>query len=95
MRMHAVFNYAIASGFREKTNPAVWNGLFNTIYPAPEKLKQQRHIEEGSDGYHKALPYEGVVEFCKALAQKKGIGAVALRFLILIARSTKPVRYAK
>ena len=95
MRMDAVFNYAMASGFRQKANPAVWNGLLNTIYPAPEKLKQQRHIEEGSDGYHKALPYERVVEFYKALAQKKDIGAVALRFLILTASITKPVRYAK
>ena len=95
MRMNAVFNYAIASGFREKANPAVWNGLLSTIYPAPEKLKQQKHLEEGSDGHYKALPYGDVVAFYKALAQKKGIGAVALRFLILTASRTKPVRYAK
>ena len=95
MRMNGVFNYAIASGFREKANPAVWKGLLSTIYPAPEKLKQQKHLEEGSDGHHKALPYGDVVAFYKALAQKKGIGAVALRFLILTASRTKPVRYAK
>ena len=95
MRMDAVFNYAIASGFREKPNPAVWNGLLSTIYPAPEKLKQSRHLEGGSDGHHKALPYEDVVEFYKALAQKKGVGAVALRFLILTASRTKLMRYVK
>ena len=95
MRMDAVFNYAITSGFREKANPAVWKGLLSTIYPAPEKLKQQKHFEEGSDGHHKALPYGDVVEFYRALAQKKGVGAVALRFLILTASRTKPVRYAK
>lgn len=95
MRVEAVFNYAITSGFRETANPAVWKGLLSAIYPAPEKLKQQRHLEKGSDGHHKALPYGDAPLFYRSLTQAKGLGALALRLLMLTASRTKPVRYAK
>ena len=94
-RMEQVFSYAIANGYRTTANPAVWRGLLSAIYTNPATQIKRKHEEAGTDEHMAALPYPELPKFMFELQQKHGIAAVALKFTILTASRTYPVRMAK
>ena len=94
-RMESVFSYAIASGRREKQNPAQWKGLLSNFYGSPQKVKRNARIASGSDGHFAALPYKQMPSFVLALGAQQGIAALALKFTILTAARTGSVRFAR
>ncbi len=85
-RIKSVIDYAIVSGYRDKANPAIWDGFLDSIYQSPKKLKAVEHMD--------AMPYSKVYEFLQALRQHKSISAKALEFLILTAVRSDSVRSA-
>ena len=94
-RIEAVLAFAIVNSYRDTSNPAIWNGLLDTVYPSPEKIKASKHAENDSDGHLNALPYSELPSFMKELQQMEGMAAIALRFTILTASRTKPIRFAQ
>jgi integrase len=85
-RIKSVIDYAIVSGYRDKTNPAIWNGFLNSIYQSPRKLKAVEHMD--------SMPYSKVNKFLRALRNHNSISAKALEFLILTAVRSDSVRSA-
>lgn len=85
-RMKLVIDYAIVCGYREKANPAIWDGFLDSIYQSPKKLKAVEHMD--------AMPYPKVNEFLEALRKHDTISAKALEFLILTAVRSDSVRSA-
>lgn len=67
---------AKVKGFRSGENPARWRGHLERLLPKPQKLIR---------GHHKAMPFDRVPAFMKALRAKPSIAARALEFLILTA----------
>ena len=94
-RVENVLSYAIASGYREKANPAVWRGQLDHIYSPPEKIKKLHHQKKGSSGHHKALPYRELPSFYAKLVAQDGVASLALRLCILTATRTGSIRFAK
>lgn len=85
-RIKSIIDYAIVSGYREKANPALWDGYLDSIYQSPKKLKTVEHMD--------SLPYSKVFDFLQALRTHKCISARALEFLILTAVRSDSVRSA-
>jgi integrase len=85
-RIKSVIDYAIVSGYRDKTNPAIWNGFLNSIYQSPRKLKAVEHMD--------SMPYSKVYAFLQALRKHSSMSAKALEFLILTAVRSDSVRSA-
>jgi integrase len=85
-RIKSIIDYAIVSGYREKANPAVWDGFLDSIYQSPKKLKVVEHMD--------SMPYSKVYEFLQALRKHESISAKALEFLILTAVRSDSVRSA-
>ena len=85
-RMKSIIDYAIVSGYREKANPAIWDGFLDSIYQSPKKLKTVEHMD--------AMPYPKVYDFLQALQKHGSISAKALEFLILTAVRSDSVRSA-
>lgn len=85
-RIKSVIDYAIVSGYREKANPAIWDGFLNSIYQSPKKLKTVEHMD--------SMPYSKIYEFLQALQKHDSISAKALEFLILTAVRSDSVRSA-
>ena len=94
-RIESVLSYAIASGYRQSPNYAVWRGQLDPIYAQPEKLKELRRQEEGRSEHHKALHYQNLPRFYNALKDQSGVAAQALSFCILTVTRTKAIRLAK
>ena len=94
-RIESVISFAIASGYRAASNPAVWRGFLDQIYPQPDRLIKNRHQKEGVSGHHAALPFKALPAFYKQLLKEQGVGALALRFCICTVSRTAPVRFAK
>lgn len=96
-RIEAVISSAIAKGYRDKAkgNPATWKGLLSNFYPAPAKVKRNKHFENGTDGHHAALPYEDIPAFMPRLVALQGFAPMALRLLILTAVRTTELRLAR
>ena len=94
-RIESVIGYAIVHKHRDRSNPAVWKGLLDKIYPSPERIKAAKHIENGTDGHLNALPYTDLPSFITELRKMDGVAALALRFTILTASRTKPIRCAE
>ena len=67
---------AKARGYREGENPARWRGHLAQILPARARL---------SRGHHKAMAYEEVPAFVRALREREAMAALALEFTILTA----------
>jgi hypothetical protein len=44
-RIKSIIDYAIVSGYREKANPALWDGFLDSIYQSPKKLKVVEHMD--------------------------------------------------
>lgn len=85
-RMKSIIDYAIVSGYREKSNPAIWDGFLDSIYQSPKKIKVVNHMD--------SMPYSKVYEFLQALRKHKSISAKALEFLILTVVRSDSVRLA-
>jgi integrase len=81
-RIETVLDAAKARGYREGENPARWRGHISQILPARSGL---------SRGHHKALPYEELPAFIKALRLREAVSALALEFAILTAARTGEV----
>jgi integrase len=79
-RIEAVLDWAAARGYRQGENPARWRGHLENLLPRKSKLRRVEH--------HAALPYAELPFFIAELAAHTGIGALALRFLILTATRT-------
>lgn len=85
-RIKAIIDYAIVSGYREKSNPALWDGFLNSIYQSPKKIQAVKHMD--------SMPYSKVYEFLQALKKHQTISAKALEFLILTVVRSDSVRSA-
>lgn len=84
-RIERVLDAAKVAGYRTGENPARWRGHLNAILPKRQKLTR---------GHHAALPYVEMPAFMERLAAVQGIGAKALRFLILTVGRTSEVAFA-
>jgi integrase len=85
-RIKSIIDYAIVSGYREKANPAIWDGFLDSIYQSPKKLKDVKHMD--------SLPYSKLNDFLLALRNHASISAKALEFLILTSVRSNSVRSA-
>lgn len=85
-RIKSIIDYAIVSGYRDKANPAIWDGFLDSIYQSPKKLKVVEHMD--------SLPYSKLHDFVLALRKHKTMSAKALEFLILTAVRSDSVRSA-
>jgi integrase len=85
-RIKSIIDYAIVSGYREKANPAIWDGFLDSIYQSPKKLKNVEHMD--------SLPYAKLHEFLLALRKHNSMSAKALEFLILTSVRSDSVRSA-
>lgn len=86
-RIEAVLDWAKARGYRDGENPARWKGHLSVILPAAGKVKRVKH--------HPALDYRQIGDFLRALDNVEGVGAQALRFVILTAARSGEVRGAR
>ena len=93
-RIESIIYYAIASKYRETSNPAIWKGLLDKFYPKPSKVKQKRYEQAGKEKHHNALPYQEIPSFIVELKKMEGTAAQALRFTILTASRTGEVIFA-
>lgn len=82
-RIEAVLDYATARGWRSGDNPARWRGHLEHMLSKKAKVQRVEH--------HAALPWAKVGTFMESVSQASGIGATALRFLILTAARTGEV----
>ena len=85
MRIERVLDAARVRGLRAGDNPARWRGNLDFLLP-----KQPR-----KDGHHAAMAWREVPAFMGKLAEREGVAALALRFLILTAARTGEVLYAR
>lgn len=85
-RIKSIIDYAIVSGYRDKSNPALWDGFLDSIYQSPKKLKVVEHMD--------SLPYSKLYNFLLALRKHDAMSAKALEFLILTAVRSDSVRSA-
>ena len=90
-RIAAVFDHALASGYRTKPNPAAWKGCLQPLLPAPEKLKKR---QGKANNHHPALPIDEMQQFMNKLQKRAGAGARALEFTILTAARSGEIRGA-
>jgi integrase len=79
-RIESVLSYATVHGYRQGDNPARWRGHLDQILPAKAKVSTVKH--------HKAMPFNQLAAFLKALREKDDISAKALEFTILTAART-------
>lgn len=75
-RIETVLDSAKARGYRPGENPARWRGHLAQILPARTRL---------SRGHHKAISYEEIPAFVRALHKREAVAALALEFTILTA----------
>jgi integrase len=71
-----VFDFAKAKGMRQGSNPCEWRGLMEYRFP---------RVRRTGRGHYRAMPYQELPAFMKALRQKqeRSTGAIALEFVIL------------
>jgi integrase len=86
-RIKTVIDFAIVSGYREKSNPAIWSGYLDTQYDAPAKIATVKHMP--------SVPYGELNTFLTALRKHGTMSAKALEFLILTAVRSESVRSAR
>ena len=82
-RMEKILSAAITHKYRTTSNPAVWNGHLENLFPAHQDA--QKH--------HEALPYDQLTDFMQTLKEIDGISALALQFTILNASRTGEVLF--
>ena len=86
-RIESVLDWATVRGYRTGPNPARWKGHLDTLLAQPAKIAKTTH--------YRALPFNEMPTFMKALRQQEGMGAKALEFTILTAARSGEVRGAK
>jgi len=82
-----ILDMAGAEGLRSGDNPARWRGNLDLSLPLPGKVHKVKHLA--------AMPVEEVPAFMRKLADKQGVGAMALRFAILTAARSGEIRAAE
>lgn len=82
-RLEWIFSSAIVRKLYFGSNPAVWRGYLQTIFPAPNKIAKATH--------HPALQYSEVPQLLTKLREMDGLSALALEFTILNASRTGEV----
>ena len=82
-RIEKVLDAARAAGHRAGENPARWRGHLDHLLAARQKLQR---------GHHRALPWKEIPGFMTRVRAAEGIGALAVRFLILTAARSGEVR---
>lgn len=86
-RIEAVLAYAAVAGYREGDNPARWRGNLSEMLARPSKLaKKEEH--------NPAVALADAARWWADLAQREGLGAAALRFLVLTGARSGEVREA-
>ena len=85
-RVKRIMDYAMVSGYREKTNPAQWTACLDSVYQSSGKLKVVKHFD--------SIPYPKIYEFLQTLQKENSMSARALEFLILTAVRSGSVRSA-
>jgi integrase len=80
-RLEKILSAAITHKYRTTSNPAVWKGHLENLFPAHQDA--QKH--------HEALPYDQLTDFMQTLKETDGISALALQFTILNASRTGEV----
>ena len=87
-RIEAVLDYAAVHGLCDGTrNPARWKGTLDKLLPPPRKVRAREH--------HPAAPYFDVPRIMAALADKRHVSALCLRFAILTAARSGEARGAR
>jgi len=86
-RVEAILDAATAQGLREGPNPARWKGHLALTLPARSKIAPRQH--------QKAVPVDDVPAFYRAVTGLEGVGAVALRFLLLTCTRSSETRGAQ
>jgi integrase len=84
-RIEAVLDWAIARGFRQGPNPALWRGHLAHLLAARSKANVK---------HHPALSYADMPGFMMKLRRQRGIGARCLEFAILTAARSGEARGA-
>lgn len=82
-RIESVLDWATVRKYRQGENPARWRGHLETLLASPNKISKVKH--------HKAVDWRDMGDFMRDLSRVDGIGALALRFLILTATRTSEV----
>lgn len=82
-RIEAIFDYAIAHGWRTAANPAAW-AVFKQLFPSA-----------GPKTPHPALPWSDAPKFVRQLRASPAIGARVVEFAILTASRSLETRGAK
>lgn len=86
-RIEKVLDAAVVDGKRPQgLNPARWKGHLALLLP--KQVRRER-------GHHAALPWAAMPAFMAALAQREGIAARALEFLVLTAARSGEARGAR
>ena len=75
-RIETILDAAKARGYRQGENPARWRGHLAQILPARTRL---------SRGHHKAIAYDAIPDFVRALHKREAVAALALEFVTLTA----------
>jgi integrase len=86
-RLERILSAAKVAGLRSGENPAAWRNHLEALLPKASKLRKVEH--------YAALPYQEIAAFMQALQTRKGMGAMALQFLILTAARSGEVLAAK
>jgi integrase len=79
-RIEAVLDWAEAREYRTGANPARWKGSLEKLFPSLGKIQKVKH--------HPALPYAELPAFMARLDAEEGLGAMAMRFVVLTAVRT-------
>lgn len=85
-RIEAVLSWAKVAGYRQGENPAAWNDNLKQMLPSPAKIRQVDHMP--------AIPVAQAPEWWAMLGARKGVSALALRFLTLTAARSVEARGA-
>ena len=84
-RIETILDWAAARGHRPKgPNPAAWSGNLQHTLPKVARVS-----------HYRAMPYADVPAVVAELATREGVGAAALRFLILTAARSNEVLGAR
>jgi integrase len=76
-RIERVLDWSKVRGYRTGENPARWRGHLDKVFPAPGKVRKVRH--------HPAVPIDDLPAVYARLKASNGMGAKAVRFVILTA----------
>lgn len=82
-RIEAILDWAKARGYYSGENPARLQGGLGELLPNSKKIKKVKH--------HPALPFKNIHPFIVHLRKQRGVGPLALEFMILTASRTGEV----